>query len=136
MSKQRNLLPVSMDLAKMIEDLGNEITTKIALDPYVTSRPEWQEQFNPPGLYRIMCERLEDSDVLVTEATTPSYASAWMIDLAIKLKKPLLTLHYGIMEKVPIMMQGRAKEINLQIYTEETARAVIKKFFQGLKGKN
>lgn len=134
MSKNRNLLPLSQDLVKIIESLGHEVITKIVVDPNITAHPDWARQFDPEGIYKIMYECLEDADVLITEATLPSFGAGWWIDYALKMKKPVLTLHYAdTIKRVPIMIQGRAKEINLHIYTEETVREIIENFFKKVK---
>ena len=132
-SKNRNLLPVEQDLAKIIESIGHVVTSRHVIDPETTAYPNWEKDYNPKQLYEREKKRLSDSDVLITEATIPSFGAGFLIDQAITMKKPLLTMHYGLSEeKATLMLRGRAEEINLKMYTEDTARAVIDRFFKSL----
>lgn len=132
MSKYRKLLPLTSDIARMIEDLGHTITSK-HVTKKETTKGEWTKQYDPQRLYEREVRRLASSDVLITEVTTPSFGGGFMIQTAIALGKPLLSLHYGIdEEKIPLMLRGH-KAINLKLYTEENARGVLKKFFDNVK---
>src|SRR4030067_1050628 len=132
LSKTQNLMPVKQDLAQIITDLSHVITSQHVLDPETTAKSDWEHDYEPAELYRREIERLEEAEVLVTEVTVPSFGAAFLIDKMLELKKPLLTLHFGDWQHGPLMLRGRAKEINLHIYTEDTAREIIKQFFKNL----
>lgn len=131
-SRSRAILPVTQDIAKDIEDFGFEVLTKHLVDPNYTKDPQWHRQFDPLQLYNQEVERLKSADALITECTTPSFGAGFFIDLCLEIKKPLLSLHYGLeFHNAPLMLQGRP-EINLQMYTEENIKGVLKHFFDGL----
>ncbi len=131
-SRSRAILPVTQDIAKDIESFGHEVLTKHLVDPNHTKDPHWQRQFDPIQLYKQEVERLKSADALITECTTPSFGAGFFIDLCLEMKKPLLSLHYGLeFDNAPLMLQGRP-EINLQMYTEENIKGVLKRFFDYL----
>lgn len=125
-------MPIKQDLGRMIAELGHEITSQHVLDPETTAKPGWENDYEPRQLYERELKRLEEADVLVTEVTIPSFGAAFLIDKALDLKKPVLSLHYGDVQHVPLMLKGREKELNLHVYTEETVREIIENFFGSL----
>ena len=127
LSKHRKLLPLVGDIGQMIEEFGHTVTSKHVLKKETTSG-EWEDRYEPKALFEREMRRLANSDVLITEATTPSYGGGFMIEMAIMMGKPLLTLHYGTNEKdAPLMLRGH-REINLHIYNETTIKTILKRF--------
>ena len=120
-------------MSKIWGEMGHEVTSKHVIDPETTAKRDWESDYEPKELYERERGRLRGADVLVTEATIPSFGAGFLIDMAVGMKKPLLTLHYGYSEKkAPLMLRGRAEEINLRMYTEENVRVVMKKFFESV----
>lgn len=123
-----------MSLAGIIKDLGHTVTSQHVIDPK-TTEGEWIHDYKPDQLWKREIDRLQDSDVLISEVTTPSFGVAFMMDEAMKLKKPQLSLYYALpfqQDDLPLMLRGKP-DINFRIYTEENARAVLHDFFQTLK---
>ena len=134
MTRYRKMLPMYMSLAEIIKDLGHTITSQHVVDPQ-TTEGEWIRDYKPDQLWRREVERLQQSDVLISEVTTPSYGVAFMMDESINLKKPQLSLYYALpfqVDDLPLMLRGKP-EINFHIYTEENARFVLSEFFHSLK---
>jgi hypothetical protein len=133
LSRTRKLLPLTQDLVKFIEDLGHTVITKHLVDPHYTEDPQWDKKLDPLKVYQQATNDLERADLLVTECTVPSFGAGFFIDKCLELKKPLLSLHYGEkLDNAPLMLRGRP-EINLQMYTEENARFVLKTFFDPIQ---
>jgi len=134
MTKYRELLPMYRSLSKIINDLGHEITSKHVIDPK-TTEGEWISYYDPEELWQRELNRLKNSDVLISEVTTPAFGVAFMMEEALKLKKPQLSLYYSLPlreGKLPLMLRGKPN-INFQIYTEENAKTLLENFFNNLK---
>jgi hypothetical protein len=129
LSRYRGLLPLTSDIASMIEELGHIVTSKHVIRDK-TTEGEWQDRYDPRRLYEREMRRLATSDVLISEATTPSFGAGFLVQMAISMGKPLLTLHFGEHEKkAPLMLRGNPS-INLNLYTEDTIKHTLKSFFQ------
>jgi hypothetical protein len=132
-SRSRAIIPLSQDIVREIQSLSHEVLTKHLVDPEYSNDPQWDKKLDPQIVYSDAEQRLNQADVLITECTTPSFAAGWWIDKCLAKNKPLLTLHYGeTMDHAPIMIRGRAKEINLHMYTEDTLNHVLQQFFDSL----
>ena len=134
MTRYRKLLPMYMGLAKIVTDMGHEITSDHVIDPKTTSS-NWISKYNPDQLWQREVERLKNSDVLISEVTTPAFGVAFMMDEAIKMNKPQLSMYYALpfQEKnLPLMLRGKP-DLNFQIYTEDTAKTILANFFNSLK---
>lgn len=130
LSKYRGLLPLTKDIAHIIQELGHEITSKHVIKE-ATTEGDWTKRYEPKRLFEREMRRLALSNVLITESTTPSFGAGFMIQSALALGKPCLTLHYGdelTVEKVPLMLRGHGG-INLHLYTEENIKHVLQAFF-------
>jgi len=126
-TRYRKLLPVYQSIVFIIEDLGHQVTSKHVIEDK-TTQGDWQKDYNPQQLFQREVKRLKESDVFVAELTTPSWGTAFIMEECLKLKKPLLTLHYGLdVDKVPLMLRGN-KKLNIQIYTEDNVRVILSKF--------
>lgn len=128
------MLPMYMSLAQIIEGLGHKITSEHVIDPK-TTEGDWISTYKPDELWQREAGRLKDSDVLISEVTTPSFGVAFMMDEAIKLNKPQLSLYYALPfqeDSLPLMLKGKPG-VNFQIYTEEDAKVVLTNFFTTLK---
>lgn len=131
MTRYRKMLPIYMSLAEIIKDLGHTITSQHVVDPK-TTEGEWISNYKPAELWKRELDRLHQSDVLISEVTTPSFGVAFMMDEAILMKKPQLSLYYALPfqeNDLPLMLRGKPG-VNFTIYTEDTARAVLNDFFQ------
>ena len=134
MTKYRELLPMYCSLSKIITDMGHKITSKHVVDPKTTDG-EWISDYNPKELWQREIDRLKQSDVLISETTTPAFGVAFMMDKALELNKPQLSLYYSLPEqkgKLPLMLRGKP-DINFQIYTEDSAKTLLENFFNKLK---
>lgn len=131
LSRYRKLLPLTKDIASIIEDLGHEVASRHVTSEETTNG-NWEEKYDPKRLFEREMRRLASSNILITEATTPSFGAGFLIQSAIALGKPILTLHYGIEEKnAPLMLRGHSS-VNLQMYTEENIRPLLEKFFRSI----
>lgn len=133
MTRYRKLLPVYMSLSKIIEDLGHEITSGHVIKAQ-TTEGDWIKKYDPDKVWESETKRLKDSDILISEVTTPSYGVAFMMEEALKRGVPQLSLYYALPfqgDNLPLMLRGKP-DINFQIYTEDNARVVLKKFFDSI----
>lgn len=132
LSRYRKLLPLTSDIAHIIEDLGHTVTSKHVTKKETTDG-EWEKRYEPRRLFEREMRRLATSDVLITEATTPSFGAGFLIQSAIAIGKPILTLHYGDnIEEASLMLRGHPA-LNLQMYTEDSIRPLLKKFFSEIE---
>ncbi len=130
-SRYRKLLPVYQSIVAIIEDLGHTVLSKHVIQEK-TTKGDWQKQYCPQELFYRELHRLQRADVLVAEVTTPSWGTAFLIEAAIQNHKPLLCLYYGLDERsVPLMLRGHTA-INLHLYTEDSVRSLLAKFFSGI----
>ena len=129
MTRYRELLPMYQSLAHIIENLGHTITSRHVIDPK-TTQGDWISHYDPNELWMRETNRLKNSDVLISEVTTPAFGVAFMMEEAIKLNKPQLSLYYALpfQKNLPLMLRGKPK-INFQIYTEDNVKFIIKRFF-------
>ena len=125
-------MPVTSDIAHMIEDLGHSVTSRHVVKKETTDGA-WEKRYDPRRLFEREMRRLATSDILIAEVTTPSYGGGFLIETALTIGKPVLSLHYGDnLEEAPLMLRGHP-HLNLQMYTEENVRGVLKKFFEDAK---
>mgnify|MGYP000879968182 CR=1 FL=1 len=131
-SRSRKLLPVTQDLVSEIESLGHEVLTKHLVDEDYTADPNWDKNIDAIALYQQEIKRMESADALITECTVPSFGAGFFIDHCVAIQKPLLSLHYGLtLENAPLMLRGRT-DINLQMYSEDNSKLILKKFFESI----
>lgn len=133
-TRYRKLLPLYQSLVGIIEDLGHEVISKHVVD-IKTTKGDWIPTYDPKSLWDREMDRLKEADALVSEITTPAFGVAFLIDEFLKMKKPLISMYYALphqKDHLPLMLRGKPG-INFQIYTEENARAVLQKFFDGIK---
>jgi nucleoside 2-deoxyribosyltransferase len=87
----RSRLPIYQEIAKEIETLGHQITSQHVVDPGLTEG-EWQKQYVPKELFKRETDRLDKSDVMIAEVTSPSWGTAFLIEYALNHGKPVLAL--------------------------------------------
>ncbi len=129
MTRYRKLLPLYACISDIIKDLGHEVVSQHVIDPQTTAG-DWIPHYEPHQLWEREVGRLQDSNVLVSEVTTPSFGVAFIMDEAIKLHKPQLSLYYALPfqeSEIPLMLRGKP-DIQFQIYTVKTVRAVLTTF--------
>jgi len=125
-SLDRSRLPVYQEIASEIEKLGHEITSQHVLDPDLTSG-EWQKQYVPKELFRRETERLDKSDVMIAEVTSPSWGTAFLIEYALNHGKPVLALYYKeAAMPLPMMIEGHP-ELYVAHYSKGNIKTVLKK---------
>ena len=132
-SRTTELLPLSKNIVELIEKYGHEVLTKELVDAQYAEDPNLFFKNDADKVYKSAEKRLKEADVLITECTIPSFAGGWWIDKCLAMKKPMLSLHYGsYIKNAPLMIQGREKEINLVMYTEDNLELIIKNFLNNL----
>lgn len=125
-SLDREMLPVYQDIAKQVEQLGHTITSKHVLDPDLT-KGEWQKQYVPRELFKRETERLDKSDVMIADVTSPSWGTAFLIEYALNHGKPVLALYYkDASMPLPMMIEGHP-ELYVAHYSKGNIRTVLKK---------
>jgi hypothetical protein len=135
-SRSKNLLPISKDLITYIKSFNHEVLTEELVDPLYVSQADRTKKPNGEDVYQTALKKLAEADVLITECTVPSFGAAFWIDRCSQMNKPLLSLHYGLdYSNATPMLQGDKDRINLQMYTEDNAKDVIKNFFTSLEEK-
>lgn len=128
MTRHRDMLPVYQSIVGVIEDLGHTVTSKHVVEEK-TTEGDWQREYKPHELYLREMHRLQASDILVADVTTPSWGTAFLIDAALDQHKPLICLYYGLDEdSVPLMLRGN-QAINLHLYNEDSIREILSAFF-------
>ena len=102
----RSRLPIYQEIAKEIETLGHQITSQHVVDPGLTEG-EWQNQYVPKELFKRETDRLDKSDVMIAEVTSPSWGTAFLIEYALNHGKPVLALYYkDAAMPLPMMIEG------------------------------
>ena len=122
----RSMLPVYKLIVKEITDLGHKVTSEHVVDPNLT-KGDWQSKYNPSELFLRETNRLDNSDMMVADVTSPSWGTAFLIEHALENKKPALAVFYGDEEQpLPLMIKGHP-ELYVEHYNEENIHAVLEK---------
>lgn len=120
------MLPIYKMIVKEITDLGHQVTSEHVVDPNLT-KGDWQSKYNPSDLFLRETNRLDESDMMVADVTSPSWGTAFLIEHALGKNKPVLALFYGDDEQpLPLMIKGHP-ELYVEHYNEENIHAVLDK---------
>jgi dTMP kinase len=124
-SVDRSLLPIYRKIVNTINEEGGEVLSQHVVDP--NYQPGGG--VSPKVLYRRQINLLAKADVMVAEVTVPSWGTAFLIEQALKMGKPVLALFYKDQEApLPAMVAGHP-ELYLEHYSEDNIQTVIKHNF-------
>lgn len=95
------------------------------------------EEMDPKKLYQREIKILDKCDVMVAEVSLPSWGTAFLMEYALKHKKPVLALFFKQWQEngLPVMIKGHPRLFS-EIYNEETIKSILKhqfKFFKSLQ---
>ena len=125
-SLDRSMLPIYQEINRELKTLGHEITSKHVVDPDLT-KGEWQKQYVPRELFKRETDRLDKSDAMVAEVTSPSWGTAFLIEYALNHGKPVLALYYKeAAMPLPMMIEGHP-DLYVAHYSKGNIRTVLKK---------
>ena len=129
MTRYRKLLPLYQSLGNIIKELNHTIISEHVIAEETTNG-DWIQTYEPEKLWQREMQHLQEADVLISEVTTRSFGVAFMIEEALKQKKPIISLYYALpfQKDLPLMLRAKPG-INFKVYTEETARVRLQDFF-------
>jgi len=124
-SLDRSMLPVYRKVGSEIEKLGHKVLSKHVVDAKIRANG------NLPAdkLFKREVKTIKQADVMVAEVTTPSWGTAFLIEQALDMGKPVLALFYKEAEHpLPLMIKGHP-ELYVEHYDKDNLRAVLKRNF-------
>ena len=125
-TNDRSMLPVYTKIVKTLKDLKYSVPSEHVVDPKLTEG-NWQAAYQPRKLFEREVNRLKECDAMVAEVTTPSWGTAFLIEQALELGKPVLALFYKETgQPLPMMIAGHP-ELYVEHYEEANIQSVIKK---------
>jgi nucleoside 2-deoxyribosyltransferase len=121
-SFNRKYLPKYQLIVRKIKQLGHEVLSEHVVDPKLKAG----EGLNPKKLFEKEIRKIDQADLMIAEVTVPSWGTAFLMEHALKEKKPVLALFYkdnGY--KIPPMIQGHP-ELYVESYDEDNIKTVLK----------
>ena len=137
-SLDRTLLPIYQQIVSELKKLGHTVLSSHVVDPDLTTG-DWQKQYVPKELFKRETDRLDNSDVMVAEVTSPSWGTAFLIEYALNHGKPVLALYYKeAAMPLPMMIEGHPS-LYVAHYSKGNVRTILKKnldYFNSMKKRN
>lgn len=119
----RSLLPVYQEVAANIKKLGHIILNEQII------RPETPlgDGLSPQELFKRESLLIDKADAMIADVTKPSWGTAFLMEHALAVGKPVLALYYKEAEvPLPMMIEGHP-ELYVAHYTRGNIRTVLKK---------
>lgn len=107
-----------------IQDLGYKHTSEFIKSVDVSHFYE-SDETEVSGFYKKTLRNLKSADIVILEASTPSFAIGYLVSQALNLSKPVIAMHLKGHE--PFFIQGSESEkLQLLEYTQDTLLSVLK----------
>lgn len=121
-SFSRDYLPKYQLIVSQIKKLGHRVLSEHVVDPKL--KPG--EGLDPKQLFKKEIEKVEQADLMIAEVTVPSWGTAFLMEHALKHKKPVLALFYkdnGY--EIPSMIKGHP-DLYVDSYDEDNVKTALK----------
>lgn len=122
-SLDRTLAPLYKQVVSELKRLKHEV-----LSEHVADRPNGPDQgISSRDIFERETKLIDKADVVVAEVTAPSWGTAFLVEHALSVEKPVLALYYKDSEMpLPKMIEGHP-ELYVAHYTRGNVRTVLKK---------
>ena len=128
----REMLPVYEKVVAQIEEMGHDVISKQVIDPELSKEDILNKQ-QPEKVFAAEIKKIKAADLMVAEVTIPSWGTAFLMEQALMINKPVIALYYkNAQRRLPLMIQGHPK-LFVEHYSEENLKSVLKHFFGYLK---
>lgn len=84
----RKLLPQSQKIVEIIKELGHQVLSEHVVDPKL--KPG--EGLAPEDIFSREIKTIEKADVMITEVTSPSWGTSFLMSHALNHERPVLAL--------------------------------------------
>lgn len=119
----RTMLPIYQEITDNLKKLGHEVVSKHVVDPTTTLG----DGLSPQALFKRETIIIDSADAMVADVTMPSWGTAFLIEHALSVGKPVLALYYKDSEMpLPMMIEGHP-ELYVAHYSKGNIRTVLKK---------
>jgi dTMP kinase len=122
-SLDRSLLPIYEQIVAELKKLGHEILSEQVIDPQL----KLGQGLSPRELFTRQTQIIEQADAVVAEVTNPSWGTAFLLEHAVSMNKPVLALYYKEADKpMPMMIEGHP-QVYIAHYSKSNIRTILKK---------
>lgn len=122
-SLDRSLLPIYEQIVDELKLLGHEVVSENVINPDL--KPG--EGMTPKELFAKQTKKIDAADCVVADVTLPSWGTAFLVEHALSVGKPVLALYYKDSEMpLPMMIAGHP-ELYVAHYSKGNVRTVLKK---------
>jgi dTMP kinase len=122
-SLDRSLLPNYQEIVANLKKLEHEVLSEYVVDPSIKPGVGLSSR----DLFARETATIEQADVVVAEVTAPSWGTAFLIEHALSIGKPVLALYYKDSEMpLPMMIEGHP-ELYVAHYSRGNVRTILKK---------
>lgn len=122
-SLDRSLLPNYQEIVANLKKLGHDVLSEYVVDPSIKPGVGLSSR----DLFARETATIEKADVVVAEVTAPSWGTAFLIEHALSIGKPVLALYYKDSEMpLPMMIEGHP-ELYVAHYSRGNVRTILKK---------
>jgi dTMP kinase len=117
------MLPVYDEVVENIKKLGHEVVSEHVTNPKV----QIGDGLSPKELFDREAKLISESDCMVADVTLPSWGTAFLMEHALSLGKPVLALFYKeAATPLPFMIAGHPA-LYIAHYSKGNIRTVLKK---------
>ncbi len=125
-SLDRSYSPIYKLIVRKLQGMGHEVFSGDVL----RDTDETREKLSPKEIFAQEKKLVAEADLLIAEVTTPSWGTAFLMEQALKSKKPVLALYYKESgRQLSPMMLGNP-EIEIEYYDEQSLILVLEKRFK------
>lgn len=122
-SLDRTMLPVYQEITTNLKRLGHELISQNVVDPKIIAG----EGLPARALYERETKLIDQVDAIVADVTMPSWGTAFLMEYALSVGKPVLALYYKDADKpMPMMIEGHP-EVYTAHYSRGNIRTILKK---------
>lgn len=122
-SLDRSLLPIYQQIVGELKKLKHDVLSEQVADPELTPG----KGMSAKELFAKESKNIEKADAVVAEVTAPSWGTAFLIEHALSMGKPVLALYYKESEMpLPMMIEGHP-ELYVAHYSRGNVRTILKK---------
>lgn len=122
-SLDRSLLPVYEEVVSSIKKLGHEVISEHVTNPLTPVG----DGLSPKDLFDREAKMIANADCMVADVTLPSWGTAFLMEHALSMGKPVLALFYKeAATPLPFMIAGHP-DLYVAHYSKGNARTVLKK---------
>jgi dTMP kinase len=121
----RKYLKQSRLIVKTVKQLGHQVISEYVVDP----RLKIGLGLSPEKLFERETKQVGKSDLMVAEVTLPSWGTSFLMNHALKHKKPVLALYYKENNRKLSMMVRGHPDLYVESYDEDGLKSLLTHYF-------